>query len=112
MLDCFFKEIEILTQCRHPNIVKILDASFNGTLIKEAIPIRKTSIEHSVLDLVENLNIKTSKDGDDFEENSIYVKRKANICYCVLKLAKHGELFKFLEYTEKFQEALARTLFK
>jgi len=26
-----------LTECRHPNIAKILDASFDGTLIKEQL---------------------------------------------------------------------------
>jgi hypothetical protein len=88
--------------CEHPNIVKILDASFNGTILKEAIPIRKTSVEHSVLEMVDNLNIKSNKDGDENDDNSIFIKRKTNICYCVLKLAKHGELFKFLEYTDKF----------
>jgi len=34
-LDCLFTEINILTECRHPNVVKILDASFDGTIIKE-----------------------------------------------------------------------------
>jgi hypothetical protein len=34
-LKCLFTEINILTECRHPNVVKILDASFDGTLIKE-----------------------------------------------------------------------------
>ena len=33
-LDCLFQEINILTECRHANIVKILDASFDGTLEK------------------------------------------------------------------------------
>ena len=27
-LECLFTEINILTECRHPNVVKILDASF------------------------------------------------------------------------------------
>lgn len=31
-LDCLFQEINILTECRHPNIVKILDANFDGVL--------------------------------------------------------------------------------
>lgn len=39
------------------------------------------------------------------------VKRKTNICYCVLKLAKYGELFKILENTEKFTDSLSRTMF-
>jgi hypothetical protein len=34
-LECLFTEINILTECRHPNVVKILDASFDGTIIKE-----------------------------------------------------------------------------
>lgn len=33
-LECFFTEINILTECRHPNVVKILDASFDGTIVK------------------------------------------------------------------------------
>ena len=36
-LECFFTEINILTECRHPNIVKILDASFDGLIIKEQL---------------------------------------------------------------------------
>lgn len=61
MLESFFKEVTILSYCRHPNIVKLLDASFNGTLIKEGIPlsIRKTSIEHSV---IETINTQTKTD--------------------------------------------------
>lgn len=34
-VECLFTEINILTECRHPNVVKILDASFDGTMIKE-----------------------------------------------------------------------------
>jgi len=34
-LECLFTEINILTECRHPNVVKILDANFDGTLVKE-----------------------------------------------------------------------------
>lgn len=34
-LECLITEINILTECRHPNVVKILDASFNGTLINK-----------------------------------------------------------------------------
>ena len=37
MLESFFNEIKILSHCRHPNIVKLLDASLNGTLIKERV---------------------------------------------------------------------------
>ncbi len=45
------------------------------------------------------------------EEEVTIVKRKTNICYCVLKLAAHGELYKMLECTEKFSEELTRSLF-
>ena len=34
-LECLFQEINILTECRHPNVVKILDCSFDGTYVKE-----------------------------------------------------------------------------
>lgn len=36
-LDCLFTEINILTECRHPNVVKILDASFDGNMVKEQL---------------------------------------------------------------------------
>ena len=36
-LECFFTEINILTECRHPNRVKILDASFDGLIVKEQL---------------------------------------------------------------------------
>ena len=36
-LECLFTEINILTECRHPNVVKILDASFDGTIVKEQL---------------------------------------------------------------------------
>jgi serine/threonine protein kinase len=36
-VDCLFAEINILTECRHPNVVKILDASFDGTIVKEQL---------------------------------------------------------------------------
>ena len=49
MLESFFKEMEILSKCRHRNVVKLIDASFSGTLIKEAIPIRKTSVDYTVI---------------------------------------------------------------
>jgi hypothetical protein len=34
-LECLFTEINILTECRHPNVIKILDASFKGKIITE-----------------------------------------------------------------------------
>ena len=51
-LESFFKEITILSYCKHPNIVKLLYASFNGTLVKEAIPSRKASVEQSAIETI------------------------------------------------------------
>jgi len=42
---------------------------------------------------------------------TVIVKRKTNLCYCVLKLAGHGELYKMLENTDKFSEQMTRSLF-
>lgn len=47
-VDCLFTEINILTECRHPNVVKILDASFDGTIIKEQLV--KESIHNDELE--------------------------------------------------------------
>ena len=44
----------------------------------------------------------TSKDIEPTE--TVLVKRKTNLCYCVLKLAAHGELFKMLECTDKLSD--------
>ncbi len=34
-LECLFKEIKILSSCNHPNVVHIIEASFDGVLVKE-----------------------------------------------------------------------------
>ena len=108
MLESFFKEITILSYCKHPNIVKLLYSSFNGTLIKEAIPLRKESVEQSA---IETINTETKEDAENLEDQLIIIKRKTNICYCVLKLVRYGELYKILENTEKFNDSLSRTMF-
>lgn len=62
MLLSFFKEISILSRCRHPNIVKLIDASFTGTLTKESFlepnqelsAVRKTSVDHSKIEIIDN----------------------------------------------------------
>ena len=55
-------------------------------------------------------HIDTSKGGATHNAPQI-VKRKTNVCYCVLKLAGHGELFKIVESTDKFSESITRSLF-
>lgn len=104
MLGRFLKEIELLSQCEHPNIVKLIDASFDGTIVKEALSVRKTSLDHSVMEHIETSCIQRMKRGEEDEEDQVILKRKTGVCYCVLKLARHGELFKFLENTEKFSD--------
>src|SRR5712671_1055400 len=50
-LDCLYKEIKILTQCDHPHIAKIIEASFDGILLKEHVnnesPKPHESVHHS-----------------------------------------------------------------
>lgn len=36
-LDCLHREIKILSECEHPNIAKIIEASFEGVLVKESM---------------------------------------------------------------------------
>ena len=94
MLESFYQEILILSYCKHPNIVQLLSASFNGTLLKEEDSLRKLSVEQSALD-----------------DDAVVCRRKTNVCYCVLKLASLGELYKMVEGTERFSEQLSRSLF-
>jgi hypothetical protein len=92
-----------------------MDASFTGTLIKEALSVRKPSIEYSKIELTDSHTLTgsdenlTNAEVDDAQ--GVVIKRKTNVCYCVLKLARHGELFKVLEHTDKFSDSLARSLF-
>ena len=50
MIEAFFKEIKILSACKHQNVVKLIHASFNGTIVKEGFSVRKTSVDHSKID--------------------------------------------------------------
>ena len=40
LLTSFYKEIQVLSKCHHPNIVKFIDGSLDGTLVKEAFSVR------------------------------------------------------------------------
>ena len=118
MLESFYQEISILSYCKHPNIVKLLNASFNGTLLKEEAQecqIRKPSVEQSAitshLDNDEGRVVDTSSMASKEESMMTVIKRKTNVCYCVLKLASKGELYKLVESTERFSEDLSRSLF-
>ena len=193
-----------MTECRHPNIVKILDASFDGKVVKEQrvgsdndreqleiiesqlqtskgllglsqspgnmhgeTDKAKTGTELSIVEQVDNSSsvgiyydevddmvaqqsLHLSKDaveggdkqlGSDAyncssnfagyhqdssgtqhqqelgEKNSLVeqredeyfiVKRKSEVCYYVMKLAEFGELYSFIEHTDRFTEDMTR----
>lgn len=42
------------------------------------------------------------------EEDYCIVKRKTEVCYYVMKLAEYGELYSFIEHTERFSEDMTR----
>lgn len=44
-LECMFKEVKILSQCDHPNIAKILEASVDGLIVKEQVNSSSGSLE-------------------------------------------------------------------
>jgi serine/threonine protein kinase len=41
----------------------------------------------------------------------LVVKRKTEVCYYVMKLAEYGELYSFIEHTERFDEGMTRYIF-
>ena len=48
---------------------------------------------------------------EGIEENRqeyLTVKRKTDICYYVMKLAEYGELFSFIEHTDRFDDSMMR----
>lgn len=100
-LDCLIKEIKILSECDHRNIAKILEASLNGVLVKEYA---KPTVNDKE---VSNSGVLEEMEGTSFQK----IRRKSNICYYVMRLAEHGELYKFIEHTDRFSERFARTLY-
>lgn len=130
-LECLIKEIKILTECDHPNIAKIIEASLDGILIKEY----PTSMNHSknscqIANLQSEFHMpyaggtttqavgKSSQfhqnlnEGEAPEDPFIEkIRRKTGVCYYVMKLAQYGELFHFVERTDRFTERFARSLY-
>jgi serine/threonine protein kinase len=45
---------------------------------------------------------------DEAKERYLIVKRKTNLCYYVMKLAEYGELYSFIEHTDRFEESMVR----
>lgn len=118
-LDHFFTEIEILSQCDHPNVVKIKSSSFDGTIVKEAIrsmsaqqkydsneSIRKVSAD------IQRLVGGSSEGNVSDRDDRIVLKRQTKICYYVMKLAEYGEVYRIIELNERLSENLVRNLFK
>lgn len=42
------------------------------------------------------------------EDEYLIVKRKSEVCYYVMKLAEYGELYSFIEHTDRFTEDMTR----
>jgi len=55
--------------------------------------------------------IEASLDGVLVKRGESKTRRKSGVCYYVMRLAEYGELYKFIEHTERFSERLARSLF-
>ena len=45
------------------------------------------------------------------EDDYFIVRRKAEVCYYVMKLAEYGEIYSFVEHTERFDEPMTRYIF-
>ncbi len=106
-LECLIKEIKILADCDHPNISKIIEANLDGVIVKEypALLTLQKEEENAKTEALPNFH-------KLFEEPVVEkVRRVTSVCYYVMKLAEYGELFHFIEHTERFSEALARTLY-
>jgi serine/threonine protein kinase len=102
-LDCLHREIKILAECEHPNIAKIIEASFEGIIVKESMTNESVAKQNDPKDDEQSMQSQSEK--------ADRVKRKTNVCYYVMKLAEYGEIFRFIEHTDRFSERLARTLF-
>lgn len=56
--------------------------------------------------MVAEKNSMVGKKGE--EEEYVIVKRKTEVCYYVMKLAEYGELYSFIEHTDRFNEDMTR----
>jgi serine/threonine protein kinase len=92
-LESLHREISILAQCSHRNIVKIKAASFDGTIVKE-----KPDVERLLC----------TCEPHTFES---VIKRQGQICYYVMKLAEYGELYRLVEMNHRLSDELVQYLF-
>eukprot|EP00347_Sterkiella_histriomuscorum_P001022 403373639 len=110
-LECLHREIKILSECDHPNIAKIIASSFDGVLITEPYSNDQDQKNSCLSNAKENCSGKSIGDDDILDVNSSKIKRKKNVCYYVMKFAEYGELFKFIEHTDRFTEKLSKSFF-
>lgn len=116
-LECLIKEIKILSDCDHPNVAKIIEASLDGFLVKE-YPVTHLSphdgtahpsiLSHVGVSDSSSLLLESEAPDNPFVEK---VRRKSSMCYYVMKLAEYGELYHYIEHTDRFTERLARSLY-
>lgn len=109
-LDCFHTEIEILSECNHPNVIKIKSACFDGTVIKELVRNQASPIQH-VSREINRLMHGHSNASSDYSDDRNILKRHRKVCYYVMKLAEYGELYRIIETNERLSEDLIRHLF-
>lgn len=112
-LECLIKEIKILADCDHPNISKIIEASLDGVIVKEypsPLSLVAAKEENAKSEAYPQSPLLSESDEDE-EPVVEKVRRISSVCYYVMKLAEYGELFHFIEHTDRFSERLARTLY-
>ena len=120
-LELFYTEISILFQCKHRNVVKLIDASFDGTLVKEMIcdedRAHSKKAQSSPQAIQNSKKLDPKKHGYDYtsdgSDNSdrIVLKRKGQKVYYVMKWAQYGDLYSMIELSERFSETLARSIY-
>ena len=47
----------------------------------------------------------------EIEQEYVVIKRKEQLCYYVMKLAEYGEIYSFVEHTDRFDEPMTRYIF-
>lgn len=93
------------------NVIKIKDASFDGTIVKEiclesSCSSDETSDDRVLLQL-KYLSLHNESNSDD----SRIIKRQHPICYYVMSFARYGELYRLIEMNERLSDNLIRYLF-
>ena len=126
-LECLFKEISILAECDHANIVKIKAANFDGIITtlmctasqgdegllrrgNDSSSNGSDNITRQLNQLVQGTHLDSMAEEDRLEARRSYgsedspspsepvvVKKRGPICYFVMNAAKYGELFRLID---------------